>query len=371
MSSLIPEKRVNKNGIVSTKHVRATPKARNDTSGVPAPVIASADASKESKGAQKPYKPRPAQKEQKHRNYDSGFANYNEKLKTPDEHSEKWGRSITFLFTASDVEMYEVLSVAGDGDAIRLLAMGIRNADDAVAFMRSKGAEESIIDRKVLAEGALERGISAGNFILRLPESEAYDSTERLDALELYSISSLSGQSYRLLRDVLQKKIKVADIKYLGASKLKSHDRLISTAPALMMLNETDPPFTLDDLKMLVERAAKESAKMPVYRDVLDYVMQRGVGILKEVETLKFFSTVLSEHRKTSEGYDEAEYEVAFYKEHEWGRYRANSTRLMKLRDAGVSPEDAAHMIDQGMTDLAIIGVSQEGTEKPFAEGWL
>lgn len=370
-SNLIPEQRVDKNGRLNTKHVRATPKAGNTASGVPAPALGSAVASTASGAAHGSYKPRPSQKQQKHRVYDSGFANYNEKLKAPDEHGEKWGRSITFLFTASDVEMYEVLGVADNGDAIRMLASGIKTSQDAVEYMRSRGAEESIIDRSELTQGALERAISTEDFIVRLPETTVYGTTEMLDALELHSISSLAGQSYRLLSDVLQEKIKVSDVKHLGVSKLKSHDRLISTAPALRRLNEPDPPFTVDDLKMLVYRAAAEHTKVTAYRDVLGYVMERGVGTLEDVKTLRVFGGILRDHRSNAEGYKEAEYEVAFYNAFEGSSHRVNSKRIMGLRDAGVPPEEAAGMVSQGMSDLAIIAVAQEGTEKPFAEGWL
>jgi len=372
--TLVPEKRVDKNGVLTTKHVRATSRTRKEGLSVPAPSLVSAAPSTHSKGTQKAYKPRPSQTTQKQRRFDSNYAKCHENLKSSEEYGETWGRSIDFLFTASEAEMYSVLSVASAGDALRLLDHGFRTADDAVKYMRRKGAKDAIIDLRELAEGAFQRGISSENFMLRIDTMLKDDSPYILDTLELASIASISDQSYGTIQNkVLGGKIKLDDIKYLGPSKLKSYDRLRSTEPALTRLNEPDPKFTIDDLKTLVERANVEGSKNREFRIAVDHLIEDGAEAINDAESLDFFYRVTLSHRfPRADRFERIAYETKFFKTYQRkAGFPAGTELAMRLRDAGVPADEAARLMNEGMSERAVIGVVMQGTEKPLAEGWL
>lgn len=378
MTNLVPEQRLDKNGRFNTKHVRATPKARSATSNVPAPSLATAGKVKETKPAQKAFRPRVSQTRQERHTLNDLGNDFHPALKDLDRAGYSWGRNyLAFSFEASEVEVYDVLKVTTPDNAARLLGSGIRTADEAVEYLRTHGASDAIIDASALATEALQRGIKSDLFMTRGPEMLKEDSPYAMDALEARSITSIADQvPGQVEYSILAGKIKLADIKYIGAAKLKTHKRLRRSAVALSNANDPDWPYTLDDLKTLVERAATENSPSVEgeYYCALEHLMQVGPEAINDCESLALFRAINASHRShpRDERYDRIAYESKLFGLfRQSGKNREGTELAMRLRDAGIPAEDAGRMLNEGMSERAIIAVINEGTEKPLAEGWL
>lgn len=377
MTHLIPEQRLDKNGRFSTKHVRATPKEQNARSNVPAPALGTR-AKDRNKSAQKAFVPSLTQTTKEHRYFGEGYLNCHPNLEHLNDNGNSLGRSYTvFSFLASEVEMYEVLSVASPDHAVRLLANGIRTADEAVQYMRAHGASDAILDLKAMVDDSLRRRIKSEVFMRRADELFQTGSPHFIDALEAHSITSIKDQVVgRIEHGLLEGNIKLDDIKYIGTAKLKVHNRLRRSVDALIRVNQPDQNFTLGDLKLLVSRAVAETSDTieGEYQAALEHMMEFGPEAINSCASLKLFRSIDASHRshKGADRKDRITYEVMFrnlYKKADSEPVRTD--KVMLLRDAGVTPEDGARMLDEGLSLQAAIAVLVDGAEKPLAEGWL
>jgi hypothetical protein len=209
------------------------------------------------------------------------------------------------------------------------------------------------------------------------PEMFKEDYPYVMDALEARSIASIADQvPGQVEYSILAGKIKLADIKYIGAAKLKTHKRLRRSAVALSNANDPDWPYTLDDLKTLVERAATENSPSTEgeYYCALEHMMQVGPEAINDCESLALFRAINASHRShpRDERYARIAYEsklFSLFKQS--GKNREGTELAMRMRDAGIPAEDAGRMLSDGLSERAIIAVVNEGTEKPLAEGWL
>lgn len=379
MTHLIPEQRIDKNGRLSTKHVRATAKGKNVHSNVPAPSLGTRAKVRNPKSAQKAFDPSLTQTTQEHRCFGEGYLNCHPNLEHLNEiGNNSAGRNYTvFSFVASEVEMYDVLSVTSPDHAVRLLAKGIRTADEAVQYMRSHRASDAILDLKAMSDDSLRRRIKSEVFMRRASELFQTGSPHFMDALEAHSITSIKDQIVgRIEHGLLDGSIKLDDIRYIGTTKLKVHNRLRRSADALIRVNQPDQNYTLDDMKALVSRAVAETSNTieGEYQAALEHMMEFGPEAINSCESLSLFRSIDASHRsyKGADRHDRITYEVTFrnlYKKADSERVRTD--KVMLLRDAGVAPEDGARMLDEGLSLQAAIAVLVDGAEKPLAEGWL
>jgi hypothetical protein len=180
----------------------------------------------------------------------------------------------------------------------------------------------------------------------------------------------------RIEHGLLDGSIKLDDIKYIGTTKLKVHNRLRRSADALIRVNQPDQNYTLDDMKALVSRAVEETSNTieGEYQAALEYMMEFGPEAIHSCESLSLFRSIDASHRshKGADRHDRITYEATFrnlYKKADSERVRTD--KVMLLRDAGVAPDDGARMLDEGLSVQATIAVLVDGAEKPLAEGWL
>ena len=385
MNNLIPEKRLDKNGVLTTKHVRAVPKASGSLSNVPAPSLGGAVPGQANKGVGKTFKPRPGQTKQQRYSISTTMNPISPELLAGTD----WrpASNSYFPFEASEVEVYAVLSVAKPGDAARMLCHGVRTAEEAREYLLKHGAEHQAVKRTKITADALKRGISSYDFMNRMrlvgvahPDDDS--APYAMDVLELSTISALNGQYGYVVQEVRSGEIKLDDIKYLGVSKLKSFRRLESTKTALLNVHDPDSKYSLDDLKYIVDRAAKESSNAKQYNSALSFLAAEGVQGLKQVESLHLLTSILSKYKYRNDKtpsylYDSAAcasaaYEIEFRTEYvrQQGAAFLSNDDMVMLREAGVPAVVAAQRFNEGMNARSIIAV-ENGTEKALADGWL
>jgi len=281
-----------------------------------------------------------------------------------------------FTFTASEVEVYAVLSVAQPGDAAWLLSKGVRSAEGAKGYLRGHGAEGRMVQRTVIAADALKRGVSSLDFMSRMKlaiiaHPVDSDDLRVMDVLELSTISSLDEQWGWVASEVRNGTIRLEDIKYLGVSKLKSFRRLVSVKAALMAVHEPDAKFSMTDLKYLVDRAARDSLPTTHFNAVVEYLVAEGVDGLKRIDSLKMLRSMVIRHHDEKR-LQRVSYEIEFRAVYERKPGVSFPERdLIALFDAGVPADKAAELMNDGLPVGSVIGVLVGNIEKTLADGWL
>ena len=281
-----------------------------------------------------------------------------------------------FVFTASEVEVYAVLSVAQPGDAALMLSHGVRSAEEAVAYLRSHGAEHRMAKRTVITADALKRGISSHDFMSRMRLAViAYpnDDTDPrvMDVLELSTISSLDDQWGWVAKEVRSGAIRLEDIKYLGASKLKSFRRLICVKEALQAVHEPGAKFSMEDLKYLVDWAARDGLQSTHFNALVQYLVGEGIAGVKKLDSLKMVRLIAFRYHDELR-LQRVTYEIDFrsvYERREGASFPEKE--LLELFDAGVPAEEAARLMNEGLSVGSVIGVAVGSVEKPLSDGWL
>ena len=162
---LVPERRMNKNGVWSTKYVKpANAKAQ---ASVPPPSLAPVRKAKVvRKVAVTAVFPR-QMRSKGHIEYPFSFK--------PDErlvaylksttHNYPSAKSDDFYWRATELATYDVLSVTAPENAVPLINAGIKSADDAVTAVSAAGCTDLIIDESELVQEAINMGLPTDSYI--------------------------------------------------------------------------------------------------------------------------------------------------------------------------------------------------------------
>lgn len=382
MANLIPEKRVDRNGTLVTKHVRATAKQAPKRSNLPAPSTGTQAATK---AAQKAFKPRPRQVEQSHRSYRTYSFPADPPLVTLEERDRTMYNGSYLGFEATDVEIYDVLSATTSaGNALAIMARGgVRNAKDARAYLKKHKASELIADRSDLTTAALERGINADVFVSCY---EILDESQRkspyvLDAVEFKNSPLNYGMNSFVLDNIVDGEIAFSDLKAIGLSRLKPFDRANALTEVLTKLNRGEADYSIDDVKAFVIRAAEAKTDGDSFKRAANFAARRGFDLLQDKadfelmsrESYHFLHTTSSFRRShmnedITYTYDRIEYGVRMSKLTERWNYSGSSTAFF---EAGVPAEVAAEVINNGGGVREAMAIHQDSIQSSVSGGWL
>lgn len=232
MIELTPVKRVDKNGVLTTKHVRADVQKKPSIS-VPAPAIASPKAKYAT-----PVNASTVQKRWRVNKDKWGACDEELKLIC----TERFTASQTY--DCSEAEAYDVLSVVSPENVLPLLAVGIRSAATVRKLLAETGLDRLRIDGSTLSDHAIARGLPASDFIDFAGKYFDYTDNEAfLDAAECWAVPELrdtdfvrSKQSSPPLKPlcemIIDGKIAWSDIKKIGfrtvAQRSRGADRLVN-----------------------------------------------------------------------------------------------------------------------------------------------
>lgn len=354
-NNLIPEKRLDKNGRLNTKHVRAT-KVQGSSTKVPPPALPIA--AKKLTAAQTRVRPRTVAYSA-HGNHE-----LSQKLGTDPQATE-------ITITASDAEFYSVLSVTSKANAFALLQAGHRTAEEASNFLEDNGFEELIEDNSALCEEALNRKIPPNKFIesaanLRGPESTDY----YLDALEVYSSSIPKGtgpnSNLVVTNQVYDGDLKLSDLKEIGFKKFNTFRDKDALIHELIKIGSGESSTTTSELVSLVD-------KYPHYfRDALELARRYGTETVLQLNTPTTHYSDNLEERGIDKGriiklinysdqVSQAEYENDVY------RPCIPYELLEKCYDAGLTPVQVA---TDDYTEQQLDGLL-DGVAPGVSSGWL
>lgn len=382
MNNLVPEKRMDKNGKLVTKHVRAE-SSSNKSKALPSPVIAQKP---QQQPKAKKFKPRARQLEQTYRSIGLWhYPDYSSLTTEEVRNQRQYGHAYT-SFEASDVEMFDVMSaVPTTGLALELMMRGIKTADEARYFLSIRGMDDLATDRSDLMNGALERGITPEQFIsaYNSMEEEYRDSPCLLDGIEFKTTPLNYSFNGFLLGEIVNGRVDLEDVKTIGTSRLKSHNRAHSMTDLLIKLKAGEADYTVEDLKAFVIRAADAKTDARDFLRAARFAEQRGFELLQTKRDFDlvsdnyrhFLDPTSSFHREHEDeplslSYDRIEYAVRLNREIDESRifYLDHSTQYF---EAGIPYEIAAEIINGGGGLREAKAVHEDGIKNSLSGGWL
>lgn len=364
--NLVPEKRLDKTGKLVTRHVRQDGSSPKSGTSLPAPSVAPKSAARAQ--SPKPLKLRPQQLKQelyKESRYQG--------IVSPQLRAE----GTDFLhkrtnFRANDVEFLSVLSVANEADALHMLNEGIRTKEDAVTYMRDRGMEPPF-DRSELVEKALSRNISADQYRFFFNTANVptinLESPYLVEAMELFGIVSLKPQYHDVSRLICDGEVRLADIKKIGAGRLKGYHRLRDTIPAFKALQKPDCKFTHDDIKNLLGRVMFPGKDKYGYKSdyeaAIRYLVRYGPEFIESVDLLKLNELDRKFAFTPFDRMERAKFHLHFIDG------PLNSVDVDVLLEERVDPVRASQLAASGMNVTSILGVIQEDVPSSVSSGWL
>lgn len=358
MSNLIPEKRVDKNGVLTTKHVRASKPAVAGRS-LPAPTVSQAP-----KQAIKVKEPTKRQLHTRLRHI--SIARHESDKGLEDRLGVSWNDS----FTANDAQIYSVLSVTSPGNALLLLKDGARTAEEATARLDELGLGRLMEDNSALTGEMLSRRIYPETYFSVLA-GEGDASPNFLDYVEYMSIDSLF-EFHEMGREVKAGSIKLADVKALGVGRIKKSEAEREIREYLQACANGTTNTTMNDAKIIFEKYGNEFSSIS-YALALNSRYGSEFGTVIEPDG---FVMGLSRRLTARVEEDERIAKVikygllvrdAFYEEGSRIKEMPSDMDMVQLYDSEVPPEQVA----QGVTAQQWDAIKNNEVAPSISGGWL
>lgn len=365
MSHLVPEKRMDRNGKLVTKHVRSTPQKRS-TGSIPPPGATTE--------AKPPRVPAARTKPVLWDMYKT-YTGADNQLKIA---SLPYAPHSNYYFEASDVEAYAVMSRVSPPNAVPLLACGVRNGDDAEAFLRNNNLAHLIMDGSAMPEGALAANVPAQvalEFWSEMP-NDYLDNPHYFEAMSVYSNKTLRKAlvSPPLHERVFSGDISSSDISFLGARRITATKQSSVVVRQLERIHQGTAKLTIEDLSDLIDKAITDGNRNSVYvSEIVRLAEEYGTDFalnLKNALLAAQFSASLHQA-----GYDRSRMsEVLLWHDElraELGASYIPHDNITTLFEAGIDAREAGAGMQANMTVQQIIGVHVNNIPRSVSGGWL
>lgn len=301
-----------------------------------------------------------------------------------------------YAFSASEVEMYEVLSVVNPDDALPLLDAGVRTKKDAKEVLKAAGLSKLIDDYSDMTDEALKRGIIATDYlqvfsrkweVFRDDPDRFLDLAQETSDLPLkHKFKDLNGNVSTFQEMIDDGSIEIAHVREIGAARLRgavdNHGFLVEglkrmkDGSSLYMTEHLDKWIDRFDLVDKDSKSYNKAAVLslalrhdPEYVSALpndmfsvvgiytysDTALRLGYGPEDERDFITFGTTASSEIIKATgelgSGYGDADF-----------------GRLFK---AGITPEQIGMGVRDKLTPEQLIAIKHHGVTPSIANGWL
>lgn len=367
MTNLIPEVRVNKNGVPVTRHVKPEA-ARGGKGSIPSPAIPA-------KTKKKPFKLWPGQQELRSKALDRiTFRPREEMLKA----LSLKNRGGQYDYRASDEDAYSMFSIMGVNEAIHMIHFGINTKDDALDFIESHGLNSLLQDNSGMMQDALERRIPALNLVALHGEygMNGHLPGLFLDAVEAYSSGTLkSMDSPTSLNSVhlrvLAGDLSLADIKTVGISRIHKSNAAQTVLNALQFMKSGSLDCTADDIRALIDKNNEENNISTPLKWALQSINIYGAEFLIGVDRLMSASSMAESYEHKAVPVPEIKELITYEGIMRRNGRSGSSVNTRMLRDAGVDPAVAGRLYSGNESVQRIIGAQKDDVAVAVSGGWL
>jgi len=367
MSNLIREQRVDKNGVLTTKHVRAGAKSSTAKVSMPAPQLPSAIPVL----AARTYKaPTAGQLKRESRSFTASLENPDPQL------LEALGLPPTrelgiYRFIASTNDLYEMMARTSTGNALALIQAGYKSAPEAMQFLSEKDMDHLKEPRSMALE-AQERRIPVEDFIRETRDApqDRLNHPNFMDYMEVTGIAAFR-EFHDLPGEVFHGEIKLSDLKTVGVTRIGKSVGWNVIEEALRRIADESAGYTADDLRLVLTRFAGTSDAYienaieltEKYGSEFMTTIENPSGLLMQVEAgmrekgtdperikgiLKFRDDFTTET---------ASFDIPFTDE-----------EIDQFYDANVIPSDAA---TGKVTLMQLDAINEHGINPSISGGWL
>lgn len=364
MSNLIPEQRVDKNGVTVTRHVRAT---ASSTTGkaLPKPKLA------KTKTSGLKLTPTKQQAREHFYMFDVNRHPVDSDLLTVlgvVPHDRRG-------FIASEFKVYDVLSVTDRGTAIALLEAGVSSSSDAKKILTTLGKESLLQDNSEVATEALQRNILSFRYIEKGTGSEP-EGEHFLDYLEASNIMSLSKypDMHNCIRDG---SIKLADVKLITPDRITMADNWITIKKALTKLGDGTANYTVNEVNDILDRYTRNGSSVgSTLRLVFEMADTYGAAFAIEIpptdNTVNFSYYLLDHEVEVERSKSLLRYNHQVFSSLSGltsnNRRKTSKEDIVAFHDAGANPD---HVANGSITITQIDAITNNGIAPSVSGGWL
>lgn len=366
MANLIPEVRVNKNGVPVTKHIRA-----GGSSGVksviPTPSLAAVD--------KKPLRLLPRQQEVKTQTLDRVRFRPSEELlqALPCTY-----RNENYNYEISDENAYDMFSFLKVNDALHLIHFGVRTKEEALDFLEDHGLSDLVQDNSKMMQEALRRRIPA--FSLAVLHGEygmnGYPQGIFLDAAEAFSsgtLRSLDGPTSlnTVHLRVLAGDLSMDDIKMVGISRIQKSNAAIPVLNSLQFIKNGSLECTPADVRKLIDKNNDDDSISTPLKWALNSVNDYGIDFLLSVPRLMSASAIAEYFEYQGVPVPEVKELITYEGALRKGGGSTSYAKVKALKDGGVDPVVAGRMLAQKESVERILGSHKDQVSTAVSGGWL
>jgi hypothetical protein len=372
MNNLIPEKRVDKNGVLTTKHVRAASKTKTAMKGVPAPSVAKVVPA--------------ASTVQKRWRVNVKHWDSDRELETICR--DRFAPAQTY--ECSEAEAYSLIAAVSPENVLPLLAMGIRSEADARSFLEQVGLERLISENREMAEGAISRGIPARDFLKFASENKlsigrkTFMDAAEVDADPKMKKVDLLRKDFTVLPSistmVLIGWIRASDLKELGIDIVVRHGAKFEATRRtrdliwnqLHLLKQNKLAYkSVSSMRQVI--LDNQDARLGNIKDALicaglyglDSVTDEAPGYIFEGQRLDevVIDRSVPERRKV--------YDYAVNLRKSGVPRNVDPEEMIQFSDAQVPPNVVIEGLNEGLTASQIVALNQGDVAPSISKGWL
>lgn len=281
-----------------------------------------------------------------------------------------------YRFTVTKEEFYSVLSVVDGANALALLNIGVRSAEQATEFIARKGLDSLLRNHSKLSDAALESDLAPLHFIEITGFLKPHElaSINAADAIRTYALekSEAAGLWYfsSMTQSVISGDARYEDIKYIGATLLRRHYDLEGLSARLADLAWSNTPLNYDATHLLrvIERRMENGMDTEFGDSLLMLVANYGGD-----EALKIKNPTALCHAVYSGVSKENAIACLPYADEVFGEVPdadITFSALVNMQKNGIPVSTAIDGIKAGRTVSQIIGL-HAGVEAALTDGWL
>ena len=376
MSNLVPEKRVDKNGVLTTKHVKSsvTPVPSKP---LPAPSLKVTARKRPLKLLQRQTTPQDVMSIVR---YDEVDAELTDRMAKNGEH---YGHKVyvSHRFNASEEEFYDVHSVLSRQNATLLMHHGVRSKDEALELLHKLHLDRLIQPNADLTAGLLARRVPFDpyeRFSRAYPYTpDAYDLKTYLDATELASLRTYQRLETKdgepLHAGILNGQFDLADVRTMGVERLRGQGVTHSLLPALTDIKKGRADYDAAYLASYLDSKGSSVETFSAMRMLNKYgagFMSQMTSVLKTIKVDALLESAPLE-RKHAVLLFNSRLDELFNADNDWDKKLLAPFEVIEAYDAGLEPERVVRLREEGLSLEQIIGTHKDNISSSVASGWL
>lgn len=372
MSNLMPEKRLDKNGVLTTKHVRVSSDPA-PSRVLPAPALKTG---KQNTGPKLTAKQKTPRTTELRLNYHEADAELTDRLAPDGEH---YGKTyvVTYRLNASDAEFYDVHSVASLGNTATLLKAGVRSKEEALKLFKDLHLDRLQEFNTDFTRAMLEKRVTMEKYWDFTNQHGFTPGTEPdhyADAADIYSIKAYrkvsSDFGINVVEDLLDGKYTAADLKKIGAERLNKAMQPEVIIKALVAIKDGTADYDATQLAAFLDRTGKELNYSVGMELANTYGMEFISGMSSMWQTYSVSGVITDLPVETRREILTYANEIAVLDTPQAHGMTPND--IVALYHGGVNPKTALDQWNSGeLTAQQIVAVHQEGVAPSIASGWL